>query len=215
MSVGHLHARPSGQVGHHGGLAGRGSDMDGQKASLVLHSISLLCPGQQSHLGQWEFYGGENGRTDKIILGVGEHADDIEDGIFWRLQTATLVAPLVAAQCNGVPPSFPPSGDRCRRNLQVVTFTIGVGTTVKEQIDNLRPIVDCRPVQRGHPCLVRPPPTSCVLLQQLLHPVYVDITPSLEDSTFPERRAVRQAPGPMCCGQQLGEARPNHLAHSQ
>ena len=45
--------------------------MDGQKASLVLHSISLLCPGQQSHLGQCEFYGVENGQTDKIILGVG------------------------------------------------------------------------------------------------------------------------------------------------
>ena len=56
------------------------------------------------------------------------------------------------------------------------------------------------------------PPSAAALPWDTMSSVRV---PSLKDFTFPKRHVVRQAPGPRCCGQQVGEVRPTHLVRSQ
>lgn len=120
--------------------------MNRQEASLVFHSISLLGPGQQSHL------------------------DEIEGDIFCSLPPLGLLL-WWPPSATGFLQAFHLQENVVDRNLQVVTFTIGISSTVEQQVNQLRPIVDCRPVERSHPCIVSSTTSSCVLLQKLLHPV--------------------------------------------
>ena len=146
MSAGHLHACSGSKVGDHGCLACRGSNVNRQEASLVFHSISLLGPGQQSHL-------------DEIVGDIFCSLPPLGSLLWWP-PSATGFLQAFHLQENVVD-----------RNLQVVTFTIGISSTVEQQVNQLRPIVDCRPVERSHPCIVSSSTSSCVLLQKLLHPV--------------------------------------------